>query len=196
MNVVAPLDVQHRAWLRIQDFLTLQESGAFADNRKTELIDGEVLTMNAQFVRHAYAKSLLHLAIDKALRGIGSPLVVIVEASVAMPPFDLPEPDLVVTIVPTRGGPIPVTDVTVLIEVADTTQKFDLGRKAFVYARNNVPEYWVVDLADRVLVKHSCPGVAGYEDIVWASLGEGIGSTAIAGLFVETADLMGLPDRE
>jgi len=39
----SPLPVR----LRVEDYLLLDESGAFADYHKTELIDGEVLFMNA-----------------------------------------------------------------------------------------------------------------------------------------------------
>lgn len=195
MNALVLPPMQFRAWLRIEDFLLLQNSGALAD-RKTELIEGELLVMNAQFVRHAYAKSLLHLSLDRGLRAAGSDLVVVIEASVAMPPFDLPEPDLIVTAVPRQGGPVPVGSVALLIEVADTTQRFDLGRKAFVYARNRVPEYWVVDLAAKQIIRHWAPDTAGYGQSDSTAFGSLIASATIDGLAVATGELLGLPDSD
>lgn len=196
MSAYDTLDMPSRVWLRVQDFLSLQDSGAFSERGKTELIEGEILTMNAQFVRHAYAKSLLHLAIDRGLRATGSPLAAIVEGSVAMPPFDLPEPDIVITAKPRRGGPIPVTEVALLVEVSDTTQRFDLGRKAFVYARNRVPEYWVVDLTGQRVVRHWQPGTEGYACSDESSLGGPIASATVSGLIVATDELLGLPDQD
>ena len=196
MNAMLLPAMQFRAWLRVEDFLLLQNSGAFADGRKAELIEGELLAINAQFVRHAYAKSLLHLAIDRGLRAAGSDLVAVIEASVAMPPFDLPEPDIVIAAVPLQGGPVPVGTVALLIEVADTTQRFDLGRKAFVYARSRVPEYWVVDLAAKSIVRHWGPDTAGYAHTDSIPLGASIASLTIDGLTVATDALLGLPETD
>ena len=107
-----------------------------------------------------------------------------------MPPFDLPEPDLVVTAVPREGGPIPVRGVALLIEVPDTTQRFDLGRKAFVYARNRVPD------AAKSVVRHWQPGTVGYDQIEPSALGDIIAAATLDGLVVATDDLLGLPDHD
>ena len=49
-----------------------------------------------------------------------------------------------------RAHPSP-DDVLLLIEVGDTTLRFDLGEKAQLYATHGILEYWVVDLvANRV----------------------------------------------
>jgi len=49
----------------------------------------------------------------------------------------------------------PRGDETLLVvEIAETTVAFDLSRKAILYARAGVPEYWVLDLVRRVLVVH------------------------------------------
>ena len=196
MNARFLPEMQFRAWLRVEDFLMLQESGAFTGDQKTELIEGEVLWMNAQYVRHAYAKSLLHLAVDRGLAAIASPLVAIVEASVALPPFDMPEPDIAITEIPVRGGVLSVNAVALIIEVADTTQRFDLGRKAFMYARNRIPEYWVCDLIDSVIVRHWCPGTAGYEQCDRVAIGDEVHSATIDGLIVATAALTAIPEKD
>lgn len=41
-------------------------------------------------------------------------------------------------------------EVVLVIEVSDTTVAFGLSRKATLYARAGVPEYWVLDLVRRV----------------------------------------------
>lgn len=196
MDMVALPQMRYRGWLRIEDFVMLQNAGSFAEAGKTELIEGEIFKVNAQFVRHAYAKSLLHLAIDRGLRAINSALVVLVEASVAMPPFDMPEPDLVITERPLQGGPLSFNGVALVVEVAETTQRFDLGRKAFVYARSRIPEYWVVDLNDNVVVRHWAPGVEGYEESDRVTIGEPVTSITIEELVVATGELTALPEKD
>ena len=39
-----------------------------------------------------------------------------------------------------------------VIEVADSSLRYDLSLKSELYARAGIPEYWVVDLPNRVLV--------------------------------------------
>jgi Uma2 family endonuclease len=43
------------------------------------------------------------------------------------------------------------TKPLLVIEVADSSLEYDLGEKAALYAQAGVPEYWVVNLLERVL---------------------------------------------
>ena len=61
--------------------------------------------------------------------------------------MSMPEPDIVVA-PPTSEDYVPLESIALAIEVSDSTLPYDLGRKAALYARNGVPEYWVVDLAE------------------------------------------------
>jgi Uma2 family endonuclease len=49
------------------------------------------------------------------------------------------------------------TTAVLVVEVADTTLQFDRTTKAALYARAGIPEYWIVNLADRVLEVHRQP---------------------------------------
>ena len=49
-----------------------------------------------------------------------------------------------------------------MIEISDTTKSYDLRLKAALYARWNVREYWVVDIAGRCVHVHTEPGLTGY----------------------------------
>ncbi len=54
----------------------------------------------------------------------------------------------------TRPGP---ADVPVLIEVADSTLRFDRTVKLRIYARAGVAEFWLVDLKRRVMEVYRHP---------------------------------------
>ncbi len=162
MNAVAQPDIPHRAWLRVEDFLLLNDSGAFSDFSKTELIDGEIICMNAQFQRHSYVKSQLAFRLTNALAAIRPDLLVLVEVAIAMPPHDMPEPDITVMRGPIGQGAAALADVALVVEVADTTRDIDLGRKAALYARGGIAEYWVADLQNAEIVRHWQPGAEGY----------------------------------
>ncbi len=190
MNARAPpLDMPRPLRLRVDDFLVLNKAGAFDDCAKTELIDGEIMSMNAQFLQHSYAKSQLYLKLMSALQQIGSPLIGLVEVSVALGEHNMPEPDIVLLRGPMRDGPVPLSSVALLIEVADTTLPIDLGRKALLYAAHGVPEYWVVDLQDRQIVQHWHPQADGYAQRTKVSFGVPIMAATVTGLGVDTQGL-------
>jgi|SRR5579872_523151 len=48
-------------------------------------------------------------------------------------------------------------DIRLLIEVADTTMRYDLTTKATLYARAGIEEYWVLSLPERRLYIHRDP---------------------------------------
>ena len=53
-----------------------------------------------------------------------------------------------------------------MVEVADTTLKFDLTVKAALYARAGIGEYWVLDLNGRRLIVHREPARGVYLSVV------------------------------
>lgn len=186
MNAALQLDTPRRLWLRVEDFLLLNDSGAFDDVAKTELIDGEIVTMNAQFRPHAFAQSQLLVRLAMALQTLDLGLTAVIEAAVAMPPHDMPEPDITITSAPRGDGPIPLASVALVIEVASTTRDFDLGRKAALYARGKIPEYWVVDLQNAEVVRHWQPGADGYGQRDASGFGAPIASITLPGLTIAT----------
>lgn len=45
-------------------------------------------------------------------------------------------------------------ELVLIVEVSDSSSRFDLSVKAALYARAGVPEYWVLDVPRRILVTH------------------------------------------
>lgn len=176
--------------LTIEDFLCLSDAGAFQGYAKTELIDGQIVAMNAQYSSHARVKSLLlrRLAdsVDQCLPGHE----VWSEVSVAVPPDRLPEPDLVVTnFVAEKRAPVPVGTVALLVEVSDTTLDYDLYTKLPLYARSGIPEYWVVDLEGRVIHRMWSPVTERYEKRDGTEFGDLLTSATVDGLSIETSGI-------
>jgi Uma2 family endonuclease len=172
--------------LRIEDYWRLYEAGAFDDYGKTELIDGRVYAMNPQHRRHMRVKCELVFRLRLALEAIGSTLFV-GEGTVAMPPSDAPEPDIVLTSEPEGDGPVPLSSVALLVEVGDSTVRFDLEQMADRYALHGVPEYWVVDVNARVIHQMWTPESGTYSNRRKVRLGERIEAVTIDALGVETS---------
>jgi Uma2 family endonuclease len=88
-------------------------------------------------------------------------------------PSNEPQPDLIVLKRASAsfqsGAPQP-GDLALVVEVADTTLRFDLTMKAGLYARAGIVEYWVVDVTGRRLIVHREPAPGGYRPV--AAYGE------------------------
>lgn len=175
--------------LRVEDYLALDGIGAFADYAKTELIEGEIVFLNARHRPHARVKSELFILLAHALRSSESDLAALVEASIEAPPHNVPEPDIVVTSEPDGEGLVPIGSVKLIVEVADTTLRNDLERKAGLYARLGVPEYWVADVKGRVIHQLWAPTGEAYAERREVAFGEVVEAVTIEGLRVETSGL-------
>ncbi len=174
--------------LRVEDFLALNDSGAFEGYGKTELLQGEIVYMNAQHRPHGRVKMDLAKALDQALAAIGSDLTVMTEVTVSAPPHNAPEPDIVVTSEPDGEGPIPLGSVRLIVEVADATLRTDMDLKAKIYASHGVPEYWVADVNARSIVQMSAPVGDAYSHSANHAFGQTFECHSIAGLIVTTED--------
>ncbi|MEM6613380.1 MAG: Uma2 family endonuclease, partial [Cyanobacteria bacterium P01_C01_bin.72] len=54
-------------------------------------------------------------------------------------------------------------DIYWLIEVSKETLAKDLGEKSQTYARNGIPEYWIIDLVHKKLIVQTCPEAGKYQ---------------------------------
>src|SRR5580658_9219799 len=142
----------------------LAATGVFAGQRY-ELIDGDLIDKMGQNPPHVTAIQLLL----KWLASLFEVDMIRVQHPVEAAPGDrersLPEPDIAVLRERSiehhnrhpRGD-----EMRLVIEVSDTTAAFDRSRKATLYARAGVPEYWVLDLNARMLVVHREPDGTQY----------------------------------
>ncbi len=184
------LDVPRKVKLTIADFLRLNDAGAFDQYSKTELIDGEIVAVNSQFTGHARFKTRMSHRLQDVLDAKMPDFLAMVEVSVAIHPRGLPEPDIVVTNFQETGRvPVPVETIVLIVEVSDTTLRFDLGKKAKLYAAAGVPEYWVADLQGGIMHKLWAPVGKHYTERRELPFGQRVEAMTIAGLGVETVSI-------
>jgi Uma2 family endonuclease len=102
-----------------------------------------------------------------------------------------PEPDVAVIRGHRRdfGGSHPASAV-LLVEVSDSTLQFDRLRKGPAYARAGVPEYWIVNLVDRVVEVYRNPTQAGYQDVVVLRPGDMVAPLAAPSAGIAVAALL------
>ena len=173
--------------LTVDDFLRLDDTGVFG-TRRTELLDGDIIIMNAEYRPHARIAGELGYRIRQVLEEIGSDLYAMT-ASVALTDHDMPLPDIVLTREPEGEGPIPLASVALIVEVSSSTLQRDLGDKLAIYARAGVPEYWVVDVNASVIHQMWLPTGDTYFNRLEVSFGAPLAAVTISGLNISTATI-------
>ncbi len=145
----------------------MAEDGLF-DGQRFELIEGDLIEKMGQNPPHAFT---IRLVVAWLIRVFGNELVQ-VQLPIEVAPKDQerssPEPDIAVLIEvkPDYQTRHPRGDELLLaVEVADSSSQFDLTVKAGLYARAAVPEYWVLDIANRWLVVHRHPLDGEYRQV-------------------------------
>lgn len=142
--------------LELDDYERMVEVGILDENDKVELINGVLCEMTPQGEEHSELIQWLTFVLVRGLPEDGP--FVRPQLPMRLPPRSMPEPDF--AIVDTRKGH-PSTAL-LAIEIANTSQRFDLGTKAGLYAAAGVAEYWVVDIPARVVHVHTEPSATGY----------------------------------
>jgi Uma2 family endonuclease len=185
----ALLDHPQKHPISAEEYLRMGEAGVFAPEARLELIEGEIIEMAPIASPHAgCVNKLTRLFIQRARDAA----VVAVQNPVIISNLSVPQPDLAVlrARADDYAGSHPETaDVYLVVEVADTTLKFDLGRKAAIYARCGIAELWVVDVNSRAIHVFRNPGENGYGETFSARPGERVACAALAAIEVEVAEL-------
>jgi len=120
-----------------------------------ELVDGLLLVKEPQYTPHATGTALVAEALRTAF---GPGWHVREQHPMALDDRSEPEPD--VCVVPGSARDYLVTHPTgaaLVVEVAASGLAIARGRKAAMYARNGIADYWVLNLLDRVLEVHREP---------------------------------------
>ena len=129
----------------------------FGPEDKVELLNGQKIEMLPQDARHAVTVRLVERALNQAFP---SGYDVRGQLPFALDDASEPEPD--VAVVP--GEPRDYLDfhpskAALLVEVAESSLSYDRSEKLEAYARNGIPEYWIVNLRDRQVEVHRKPNI-------------------------------------
>lgn len=172
-----------------RDYILLADHGAFDKLAKTELIEGVIIAVNAQYSRHARVQTQLLRLLADACDAIGGELGAWVEASVSIDEASMPRPDIFVSRGLPKEGPVPVDRIALIVEVADTSLTLDLEVKPGLYASAGVPEYWVADVNARVIHQMWSPSHGSYGGRHERAFGETIAAQATPELSIDTERL-------
>ena len=158
------MPVPTKRWARVE-YERLVDRAVFQPGDRIELVGGQLVVREPQGSPHAVA---VRLAEDVIRAAFGSGWEVRGQMPVALDDESEPEPDVAVCAGSPRdylaGHP---SRPVLLVEVADASLAFDREHKGSLYARAHVPDYWIVNLVDRVLEVHRDPAPSADAPYGW-----------------------------
>jgi Uma2 family endonuclease len=171
--------------LRRVEYDQLIQLGAF-QNEKIELIEGLLVPMSPIGAPHDSAVQMLTALLVPPLIGRAA---VRIQSSFAALELSEPEPD--VAVVPSGDYNTAHPDQAYLIiEVAESSLSFDRGAKLRLYAKCAVPEYWIVNVADRVIEVYTEPTRDGYARLARYERGQSLRPMHFDDLEIRVSDVM------
>jgi Uma2 family endonuclease len=135
------------------EYHRLAETGWF-DDRRVELLDGEIFEMPVLKIPHVVA---LDVTADAMRAAFGTGYWVSPQAPLNLTLTSEPIPDLFVVPGKARDYTAHPTTALLIVEISDTTLSHDRGRKASLYAAARIQDYWIVNLVDRQLEIYRVP---------------------------------------
>jgi Uma2 family endonuclease len=134
----------------------MMAAGLFA-GQKFELIQGDLIDKMGPNPPHAFAIRILAALLGEIFGALRISAQTSIEIAYEDRRWSWPEPDIAVLAEAkeeyTRRLPRG-NELVLLVEVADTSVRYDSITKRDLYARAGVPEYWVLDIQGQQLVIH------------------------------------------
>jgi Uma2 family endonuclease len=168
----------------------LVDAGIFTEDSRVELIGGDIIRMSP--VNSAHAGTLKDLVglmtaglAERAVYGVQDPIVIADDSE--------PQPDL--TLCKPRADkyrqshPTP-NDIWLVVEVADSSLRYDREVKMPLYAAAGIVEMWLLDLNARVLEVYRTPSADGYNALQRLKPGDKVSPLAFPDLILEVAALL------
>jgi len=180
-----------RPWT-VVEIEAMVAAGIIDEDERFELIGGEVVPMSPKGARHEVVK----IELNEHFQRLGlTDLRIVQETTLRLDEKSFIEPDFVVfprsvAIEDLRGH-----HVLLAIEVADSSLRYDLGRKIGIYAAWGIPEVWVIEAETLVTHVFRKLGTEAYRDRFAAKPGDTLTGALVPQVQVSLAALGLMPSR-
>ena len=175
----------------VEHYHKMIESGILNEYDRVELIRGEIIEMAAIGTKHAGCVRRLCSLLSISLSGRA---LVDSQNPVKLNNNSEPQPDIAL-LQPREdfyafAHPQP-QDIFLIIEVADSTAKYDREVKVPLYAEEGVLEVWLVDVNEEWVEVYREPARDGYKNVGKFSRGESLSIQAFADVSISVDDVLG-----
>ena len=174
----------------VDEYYKMIELGLIRNYEKAEIIDGELIQKMTIGDRHALIVDLLNRFF---IKNVSDNIRVGVQNPLRLSDFNEPEPDIVLSdLTKYDGKRHPRPEETILVvEVSDSTLKYDRTVKLLLYAQAEIPEVWIVNLPDNIIEIHQKPKHGIYQLTKIFNSGEIVRSEVLPDLEIEADKILG-----
>ncbi len=175
----------------VDEYYRMAQAGILNEDSRVELIEGEIIQMTPIGVRHA---SCVSRATTLFLTKLGGRILLSPQNPLRLSNITETQPDILL-LKPRSdfySSQHPTgDDVYLVLEVSDTTLRYDRDRKLPLYAKSGVPEVWIENLQSDVLLVNRNPEQDRYLTSLTFRRSEQISVAAFPEIFFEVDHLIG-----
>jgi Uma2 family endonuclease len=175
-----------RRYFTFAELEQMTAAGILGEDERIELIGGEIVPMSPKGNHHEVVKTALTIYWAPKLP---SDLLFTTETTFRMTDDTYFEADFV--FYPKQGGwkGLGASTARLVVEIADSSLAYDMGRKAGLYASFGIAELWVIHAVTLQTRIHRQPTPTGYRSIVDLPPTETLVPALVPALAVRLADL-------
>ena len=137
----------------VDQFHYLGDLGMF-EGRRAMLIEGVIVEEGPMNPPHRIS---LELTVEALRLAFGTGWRLCIQLPLVLGQTTDPEPDVAVVAGSVRGSSSHPTTASLVVEISDTSLRYDRSTKLGAYASGGIVEYWVVDVNGRQLHVHRDP---------------------------------------
>jgi len=190
-RIVAPLTTTAaeglpRRCFTVAELEQMAAAGILHEDERIELFGGEIVPMSPKGHHHEILKTALSIY---WARQLPPDLLFTIETTLRLSDDTYLEPDFVFYPKATGWKGLNATTAKLVVEIADSSLAYDLGRKAAVYAAFGISELWVIDAVKLQTRIHRDPTPTGYRSVADFAPGQSLVPTATPALAVVLSQL-------
>jgi Uma2 family endonuclease len=175
--------------LTVEQYYKMAEVGILKVEQRTELIEGEIIEMSAIGTKHAICVSNLSELLTLKTIQIAH---VRQQNPVHLSDRSEPQPDIALVKRPSSlyvDCHPKAADIFLLIEVSDSTLKYDREVKTPLYAKSGIPEVWIVNIEEQIFEVYKLPNQDSYEQVQTYGKGELIPMSMFADMAIAVDEI-------
>lgn len=175
----------------VDDYYKMIELGILPEDSRTQIIGGKLIEVMPIGSRHASVVEILNRFF---IRNFEDEFLVRTQNPARLNDYDEPQPDLALVKFRKdfyRGHHPTAEDVLLIIEVADSTLKFDRETKIPLYAAAEIPEIWLINIKRNLIIIHTKPINGEYQNSRIVRRKETLQSETVPNISIEVDKILG-----
>lgn len=174
----------------VAEYHKMIKAGVFTEDDRVELLEGVIVKMSPKGKRHATATNRVTKVFIKLL---GDRAIISNQNPILLDDNSEPEPDIAILAPQEReyADRLPqAADVLLLLEVSDTTLKYDRETKSGTYAKAGIKQYLVLNVKSCELIDMREPAPEGYRTYTTLRADESFNIVAFPEVEIKVGELL------